>query len=148
MAITHEFYGKFGMSLANKEIDFNSDDIRVILVTSAYTFDKDAHQYKDVSITNEVANGNGYTTGGLALTTPSLSYDSASNQTRLIAAAPSVWGAGGTATFNARRAIVFDNTPPANKPLISCVDFGQDFSPINGVLTLNWDALGIGYLQT
>lgn len=71
------FYGKFFASLANKEVDFNSDAIKLALVTSAYTFDHDAHDYFN-DITNEVV-GTGYTAGGAAVATPTLTYVAANS---------------------------------------------------------------------
>lgn len=73
------FYGKFFASLANKEIDFNSDAIKLALVSSAYTFDHDAHDYFN-DITNEVT-GTGYTAGGAAVGSPSFSYVAANSWT-------------------------------------------------------------------
>lgn len=60
-------------SLANGDLDLKSDTLWVRLVTSSYTFDADhtewdngADDATDPSY-NEVANGNGYTTGGIEL---------------------------------------------------------------------------------
>jgi hypothetical protein len=49
----------------NVEIDFNSDVIKLMLCTSSYTPDLDAHVYKS-SVTNEVS-GTGYTATGAVL---------------------------------------------------------------------------------
>src|SRR5690606_33957038 len=49
-------------------IDLDEDDFRMVLVTEEYSPDADADDtWSDVS-TNDVANGNGYTTHGEALT--------------------------------------------------------------------------------
>lgn len=137
------YYGQFFTCMANKEVDFNSDVIKALLVSSAYVFNQDTHKYKDVSITNELAAGGGYTVGGVAIPTPNFSYDATSNQTRFTGGNIS-WG---SATFAARRCIVYDDTPAASKPLILCIDFEQDLSPVNGTLAINWDALGLAYVQ-
>jgi predicted porin len=139
---TNKFYGRFFMSLANKQVDFDSDVIKGLLVSSAYTFDQDTHQYKDVHISNELAAAGGYALGGLAIPTPSLSYDATTNQMRFGGGNIS-WG---SATFTARRCIVYDDTPASNKPLIMCIDFEQDLSPVNGTLSLTMDPLGLGYI--
>jgi hypothetical protein len=73
------FYGKFFASLANKEVDFNSDALKLALVSSGYTFDHDAHDYFN-DITNEVT-GTGYTAGGAAVASPTLSYVAANSWT-------------------------------------------------------------------
>lgn len=49
-----KMYGLFLKSLANKEIDLDTDTLKAMLCTSAYTPDQDTHQYKS-SITNEVS---------------------------------------------------------------------------------------------
>ena len=36
----------------------------------------------------------------------------------------------------------------ATRPLIMWVDFGQDLSPVNGTISLAWDAIGMGYVAT
>src|SRR6266567_5455179 len=117
MADVAKFYGLFFSSLANKEVDFNSDTIKAMLCTSSYTPDQDAHQYKS-SVTNEVS-GTGYTAGGVTLTTCTFSYDGATNTFKLDCDDFS-WT---TATFTARNIVIYDSTPgsDATRPLIMFV---------------------------
>jgi hypothetical protein len=44
--------------------------------------------------------------------------------------------------------VVYDATPStdATRPLVMWVDFGQDLSPVNGTISLTWDATGLGYV--
>jgi len=77
--VAFSFYGKFFASVMNKEIDFNSDSIKLVLVTSGYTFDHDGHDYFN-DITNEVT-GTGYTAGGGAVGSPAFSYVAANSWT-------------------------------------------------------------------
>lgn len=144
MAVTASFYGKFWLSLANKEIDFNSDAIKVMLTTSSYTPDKDTHQYKS-SVTNEVT-GTGYTATGVTIGSPTITYDAA-NDRLVFDGADVSWT---SATLTTRRAVVYDSTPAsdATRPLVMWVDFGQDLSPLNGTISLTWDAIGMGYVTT
>lgn len=74
---TFKFYGKFFAALANKEVDFNSDALKLALVTSSYTPDFDTHDYFN-DVTNEVT-GTGYTAGGAAVGTPTLNYVAANS---------------------------------------------------------------------
>lgn len=60
--------------------DFLSDTIKIALLTSSYTPNLDTHDFFD-DITNEVANGNGYTTGGATLGTKAASYVAAASAT-------------------------------------------------------------------
>lgn len=59
-------YNSFYDDVARGNINPSVDTFRVMLVTSAYTEDKDTH-LKRSSITNEVT-GTGYTAGGLICT--------------------------------------------------------------------------------
>lgn len=142
MAVTAKLYGLFLKSLANKEIDLDSDTLKVMLCTSAYTPDQDAHQYKS-SVTNEVT-GAGYTAGGATLGSVTVAYASGSNTLTLDAADPS-WA---TSTITARYAVFYDSTPAtdATRPLIAYVDFGADVSSSSGPFTITLDSAGIATL--
>lgn len=52
------------------EVDWDSDDLRLTAHTSAYT-PADTHDYVD-DLTNELATGGGYTSGGLAVASESI----------------------------------------------------------------------------
>jgi hypothetical protein len=72
MTVAGTLYGKVHLALWNKEIDWNeSEKIAVSLHTSSYTPSR-AHDYFD-DVDNEVE-GTGYTAGGQALTTPTLTF--------------------------------------------------------------------------
>lgn len=137
MAITSHFYGNAFLSAFNKEMDFNSDTIKVMLCTSTYTPDQDAHQYKS-SVTNEVT-GTGYTAGGATLGSPTLTY---ATKVLTLDGADVSWA---TSTITARYAVIYDSTPStdATRPLIAYVDFGADVVSTAGTLSITWDAAGI-----
>jgi len=132
-------YGLFLKSLANKEVDLDSDSLKVMLCTSSYVPNQDTHQYKS-SVTNEVT-GTGYTAGGATLGSVTVVYDAPSN-TLTLDAADASWP---TSTLTARYAVVYDSTPAsdATRPLIAYVDFGADVSSTAATFTLAWDAAGI-----
>lgn len=60
-----QMYASAVLKMLNNEIDWDTNTIKGMLVTSAYTPDFDAHDYKD-DVTNEVS-GTGYTAGGATL---------------------------------------------------------------------------------
>ena len=67
MAQTMDVYYDFWRLLAAGAIDLLNDTFKLALVTSSYTLDLDGDEvWADVSA-NEVASGDGYTTGGAAL---------------------------------------------------------------------------------
>lgn len=139
MAVSAKFYGKAFLSAFNKEIDLNSDTIKVALATSTYTPDQDAHDYFN-DITNEVS-GTGYTAGGATLGSAAVSYTGGTN-TFAFDGADVSWT---TSTITARYAIVYDSTPgtSATNPLICYVDFGADVSTTAGTFSIVWDSAGL-----
>jgi hypothetical protein len=65
-------YGPSFQSLFNGEIDFDTDTIKAALATSAYTPDFGTHRYFS-SVTNQVT-GTGYTAGGVALASKTVTF--------------------------------------------------------------------------
>lgn len=138
MAVTNKWYGNAFKAAFNKEIDFNSDTVKIALVTSSYAFDQDAHDYFN-DITNEVT-GTGYTAGGATLASATVTYTGASN-TLSLDAADVAWS---SSTLTARGAVVYVSTGTGStSPLLCFVDFGADVSTTAGTFTITWDAAGI-----
>jgi len=135
-----KLYGQFLSQALNKEIDWDTDTIKVALLTNAYTPDQDAHNYLDDVIATEVT-GTGYTAGGNTLANKTNTYTGASNVI-VLDADDTTWSA---STITARYAVIYDATPATNatRPLIGYVDFGSDQSSSNGNFTITWDATGI-----
>jgi len=78
-------------------LDLNSNTIKCMALTSAYTPDVAAHTIKANIVANEVANGNGYATGGV---TTACTYTLSGGTTTFDSADPSWVGA--TAGFALR----------------------------------------------
>lgn len=133
-------YGQFIGKALNKEIDWDSDDIKVMLVSSAYSPNQDTHDYLDDVVANEVS-GTGYTAGGVSLTGKTNTYDAATN-TIVLDAADVTWP---NSTVTARYAVLYNNSGASNatKPLIAYVDFVSDQSSTAGNFTITWDPAGI-----
>ena len=136
-----KLYGQFLQKALNKEVDFDSDTIKVALLTSSYSPNQDTHDYFDDVNTYEVSGATGYTAGGITLSSKTSTYDSANNVI-ILDAADVTWS---SSTITARYAVVYDDSPATNgtKPLIGYVDFGSDQSSTNGNFTITWDATGI-----
>jgi len=135
-----KLYGNFLLKALNKEVDFDTDTIKVALVTSSYTPDQDAHDYLDDVVAYEVS-GTGYSSGGASLASKTATYDSATNVI-VLDAADTTWA---SSTITARYAVIYDASPSTNatRPLIGYVDFGSDQSSTNGNFTITWDSTGI-----
>jgi hypothetical protein len=134
-----KLYGNFLLKALNKEVDFDSDTIKVALVSSSYTPDQDAHDYWNDVNSYEVT-GTGYTAGGATLASKTATYDSATNVI-VLDAADTTWS---SSTITARYAVIYDSTGTAStSPLIGYVDFGSDQSSTSGNFTITWDSTGI-----
>lgn len=135
-----KLYGNCLKAAFNKEIDWDSDTIKVALLSSAYTPNQDTHDFYDDVLANEVT-GTGYTAGGATLASKTSTYDGANN-VLVLDAADVTWA---SSTITARYAVVYDDSGATNatKPLIGYVDFGSDQSSTNGNFTVTWDATGI-----
>jgi hypothetical protein len=138
MAVTALVYGLAQQSLANSEIDFDTDTIKVMLCTSTYTPNQDTHRYKS-SVTNEVT-GTGYTARGATLANKAVTYTAGTNVLMLDADDP-VWS---NSTITARYAVFYkDTTVDATSPLICYWDFGADVSSTAAAFTLALSASGL-----
>ncbi|MFM9261474.1 hypothetical protein ACKAMS_22815 [Rhodococcus sp. 5A-K4] len=142
MAHSGKYYGLFLKSLLNKEVDIDSDTLKVMLCNSTYTPNQDTHQYKS-SVTNEIT-GTGYTAGGATLTGVTLTYNASTN-TIVLDADDVSWNG---ATFTARHAVIYDSTPgsDATRPLIAVITFDTDIPATSAPFQLLWDAAGIASL--
>lgn len=134
-----KMYGQFLAKALNKEVDYDSDTIKVMLTTSTYVPNQDTHAYKS-DVTGEVS-GTGYTAGGQALSGKTITYDAANNVI-ILDAADTSWA---NSTITARYAVIFDDSgaTDAAKVLLGYVDLGSDQSSTNGTFALTWDATGI-----
>lgn len=120
-------------------IDFNTDTIKVALVSSSYTPSATTHDFFD-DITNEVS-GTNYTAGGATIGSPTLT-ESAGVVT--FDGADVTWTQSAAGFSTARYAIIYKSTGTAStSPLLGYIDFGSDKGNVNGDLTIQWNASGI-----
>lgn len=135
---TAKWYGNAFKAAFNKEIDFNSDTVKVALVSSGYTFNQDTHDYFD-DVTNEVS-GTGYTAGGTVISPCTVAYDGPTNTLTLDGVDVS-WP---TSTITARGAVIYVSTGTAStSPLLVFIDFGSDQSTLGTTFAISWNASGI-----
>jgi hypothetical protein len=122
-------------TLSATSLTFTADVFKLALIipSMAGTYSKSTTNYTDVTgNSDEVANGSGYTTGGIALTnvSPALSTDTA-----VIDFSDVSWT---SATFSARGCIIYNTSqrgPVATRGL-SVHDFGGTQSVSSGTFTL------------
>jgi hypothetical protein len=132
-------FGNLIIKAFNKEVDWDTDDIKVMLLTSPASPDQDTHDYIDDLNANEVV-GTGYTAGGATLASKTIGYTAGTNVTKFDAA-DVTWS---SSTITARYAVLYvDTGTPATSALIGYTDFGEDKSSESGNFTIQWDADGI-----
>jgi hypothetical protein len=138
MAVTSFVFGKAPKHTSGDS--FLANDIRVALLTSAWTPDQDANEFWNDIKANEAA-GAGYTANGQALATKTFGYNAGTN-VNTADADDSSWAA---TTITARYAVVYDRTPAtdATRPLIAYQDFGADVTSTAGTFLITWNASGI-----
>ena len=130
-------YNSFKEYIADGTFDMNSDTFKICLLTSSYTPLATHAVYAD--LTNEVANGNGYTTGGATLA--NVTYAQTSGTAKFDADDAS-WT---SATFTCRYAVIYKSgTANARvNPLVKVFDFTTDKSCSSGTFTVQFNASGI-----
>lgn len=135
-------YNSAKVSFGKAEIAWQTDTIKIALVTSSYTPDKDTHQYFS-DVTNELTGG-GYTTGGYTLANCTVTPDNTND--RAVFDADDVSISGITNTF--RYGVIYKSTGVAGTSrLIALIDLeGADVSLTNGQYTITWNTNGVFYL--
>ena len=139
MAVTAHTFTKFNDSLTNKLVNLSSDTLKVMLLSS-YTAGQDTHQFvSDVLGAGTEVTGTGYTAGGQALTSVSLSD---SGHVRTLTCANPSWT---SSTITAAYAVFYDSTPGSNatNPVICYWDFGGNFTDTSGTFTLTINGSGL-----
>lgn len=140
---THPYvYGY--LNAFTKKISWTTDtSIMVALMTSGFTPAQSQQFWGGSGVsTNEVANGNGYSTGGVALGSPT---NVVVSSTQTLSGANVSWTSSG-AGFSTSFAVIYDSATgvTATEPLIAWVDFGGSQTVAGGaVFQVNWNASGI-----
>jgi len=124
--------------LANARINFATDTFKAVLVTSVP--DETALDTWDFlnDVTNEVAAGGEYATGGFAVTASVGSVDAANDRIAVTysAASPTY----SASTITARGCIIYKDTGVANtSPVAHFVDFGEDKVSSSGDFTVTFN---------
>ena len=108
------------------------DTFKIALYTASANIGPSTTAY---TATNELPNGNGYTTGGNTLTisvSPTSGNNSSAVPTAYISFANSSWA---NATFTCRGALIYNDTATGN-PSVAVLDFGSDKTVNNETFTV------------
>lgn len=133
MSGTWKWYGLGVKAMATGTIDLDTDTFKLMLTTSTYTPDQDAHDFRN-DVTNEVANSGTYAAGGATLAGVSVTYDTATNEMRVSWTSPSFTGA----TITARTAVIYKSrggASSADELLAYCTE-AADVTSTAGTFTV------------
>ncbi len=146
MAVTVKVYGKASAHIYAGDIDWAGDTIKLALATSSYAVNQATNEFFS-DVTNEIAAGGGYSSGGFTLTTSAPSYDSGTREERFDATDLGVSALTPASPF--RYGIVYDATPgsPSTDILIAYLNFGADQDPAGLPFAIQWASTGVFYMQ-
>ena len=132
MAIAQAMCTSFKEDLFQKEQDLDSDTIKIALYTSSASLGAATTAY---TATNEVANGNEYTTTGEVLTNPVIGT---SGTTAYVDFDNPEWT---NASFTTAGALIYNDTT-AGKNAIAVLNFGGDFTVTSGTFRIVFPSPG------
>ncbi len=135
MAISQAMCTLFKKDVLLGDHHLDSDNIYIALYTSSASLGATTDGYVT---SGEVANGNGYTTAGVALASKAVTENSTSG---VFDAADPEWT---SATFTARGALIYNKTlgdASSNaRGAIAVIDFGGDFTVAGGTFKIVFPA--------
>jgi len=134
------FYNNYYEELGKGGIDYTTDTFKLMLVTTSYVVDVDAHAFRS-DITGE-ASGTGYTAGGQTVDSLTLTQDNTNNRA-VVDFADEVWS---TVTLtNVDGAILYKSTGVSTTDILICyIDFTEGAqSVITNDFTVTPSASGV-----
>jgi len=137
MAITQAMATSFKAEILDEQHDLVADTIKIALYTSSASLGASTTAY---TTSNEVANGSGYTTGGVTLANRTVST---SGTTAFFDADDPTWT---SASFTARGALIYNSTN--GDKAIAVLNFGGDFTVSSGTFRIVFPAAGANAIVT
>ena len=137
MAITQAMATSFKAEILDEVHDLVADTLKIALFTSSASLGASTTAY---STSNEVANGNGYATGGVTLANRAVST---SGTTAFFDADDPTWT---SASFTARGALIYNSTN--GDKAIAVLNFGGDFTVSSGTFRIVFPAAGANAIVT
>lgn len=136
-------YTNYKLAAISGSIAPSTDTIKLALLKSTYTPDLDNHKFfSDVSA--QESSGAGYTTGGIAATSKTLTQDSV-NHRGVFDCDDAQWASSTIA--DARYLLVYKSTGTAGtSPLMALIDLGGTKSTSGDTFYVQFAATGVFYL--
>lgn len=140
MAITVAGYPLGWMSAWTSAIDLDAATWKLALSTTTFAPNRDTMDFYN-DVTNELPTQDGYTSGGVTLASPAVTYDSASDQVRFDFADPS-WTFSANVTWRYGNAYIDTAGASSTDPLMLLLDWGSS-QTVSGVYTITIDPAGL-----
>ena len=132
MAVVSTLSNHFKYQTMKKQIDFDADEFRMILMQDSFAFDKDTHAtYLNVS-GEEIPTGFGYTARGIVLLSGELTEDDVNDKGSMIWNYNPTWLATGGSIGPAGAAVIFDEDS-SDDTVVGVIDFGEDYTATEGL---------------
>ena len=126
MAITQAMCDSFKVQILNGQQNFSANTYKIALYTSSATLSNATTAY---TTSNEVADGNGYTTGGNTLTVTQT--PTSTGNVAFISFANSSWS---NATITAAGALIYNSS--FSNAAVASLSFGGDKTSTSGTFTV------------
>jgi len=130
MAVTITFSNHAKYQFMKKQIDLESDTLKIILMKDSFTFSEDLHVTLANVTADQLAGGNGYVQNDRVLTSKAVYEDDGQNRGEFECDDVTFTAAGGpigpTGSY-----IIYDESTPDNT-VILCADFGMDYTIADG----------------
>lgn len=131
-------YNSYKTNVANGTINLATATLKVMLV-AGYTADVVNHKFRS-DVTSFEITGTGYTLGGVALGSLSVTENDTTNK-GVFTAGNASWA---SSTITAAGAIIYNSTGTnSTSQLIAYFDFGGSKSSSNGTFQITWNGTGI-----
>jgi hypothetical protein len=125
---TFTFVDEFKNKLATTAINLSSDSFKITLTNTL----PDVAVVDELADITQIANGNGFLTGGVTLTGVSWAETSAGSGVWRFTSADATWTASGGAIGPWRYVVLYDDTI-AGDPLVGILDAGSEITVPDGV---------------
>ncbi|RLB92210.1 MAG: hypothetical protein DRH26_06795 [Deltaproteobacteria bacterium] len=131
MAVTSTLSNHFKYQLYKGNIDFDTDDFKIILMNTTFAFDKDADATLADVTSDQLATNYGYTQDSKSLAGVSITEDDV-NDKAYVTWNDVTWTASGGTIGASGAAIIYDDTT-SDDTVVGCIDFGEDLSAPAGI---------------
>ena len=132
MAVVSTVSNHLKYQVMKKQIDFDADEFRMILMKDTFAFDKDTHNNYLAVSGEEIPTGYGYTARGIVLLSGELTEDDTNDKGKMVWSYNPTWTASGGSIGPAGAAVIFDEDSTDNT-VVGVIDFGEDLTATEGL---------------